>query len=471
MEEVHHNCGFCVAHKLDDCVDFTKQLQHRGRDAFGIVAIGYNRIDAGKWIGQAKKIDIFDLHKIFPSDRYHTYFGHVRYTTQGKKEVPLEVLLNEAHPHVIGGIPDYRGNHVIIRDCDAAAVHNGQVERTHLQCIDSALLKTSCDTEALLWFFHHYGERGLLNEIPGAYTLAIADNRHKNVMVVRDRHGTRPGVLGLKGGKYCVSSEDSALLEEEGHFFEDLMPGAVYYLHPEGSYHVEQVARPNLRHCFFEWNYIADTHSILDDIPVRVLRMRLGAALAKEFRPADIDIVTFLPRCPELAAIRYARETNLPFMPVFYKLDSERAFQGPTSEERRLSIKSNLYLLDEAIPLIRGKNVLIIDDSIVRGNNVRHARDLLYRFGNVKKAYLGSYTPKIGIVGADGNPRGCLFGVDMPPTDTFIARGRTQEDINKELAMEVGYLSVDGMLNVFESMGMSREHLCTFCIGGKHPYE
>jgi len=96
---------------------------------------------------------------------------------------------------------------------------------------------------------------------------------------------------------------------------------------------------------------------------------------------------------------------------------------------------------------------------------------LLDRFGNVKKAYLGSYTPKIGIVGADGNPRGCLFGVDMPPTDTFIARGRTQEDINKELAMEVGYLSVDGMLNVFESMGMSREHLCTFCIGGKHPYE
>ncbi len=468
--EVHDQCGYCLAHTLHDCLNFTKRLQHRGRDAFGIVAMGFNRIDAGKWLGQARNVDIFDLHKIFPSSDYHTYFGHVRYTTQGKKNEQLETLLNEAHPQVIGGKYEYRDSHLIIRNCDAAMVHNGQVDRKHFTGLDQTLLKTTCDTEALLHFFYRHGERGLLNEIPGAYSLAIADKRHKNAIVLRDRHGMRPGVLGLKGGKFCVSSEDSALLEEGGHYFEDLMPGRVYYLHPQGSYHAEQVVNPVPQNCFFEWNYNADTHSILSDISVRVLRARLGAALAQEFRPEGVDVVTFLPRCPELAAIRYAREAGLPFLPVFYKLDDERAFQGPTKEERKASIKKNLYLLDGVVEALRGKHVLMIDDSIVRGNNSKYAGEILYTQGQAGKVSLGSCTPPIGIIGDDDIARGCEFGVDMPPTDTFIARGRSREEISKELGMEVGYLSREGMSRVFESMGMPREHLCMYCIGGKHPF-
>lgn len=469
--EVKDHCGVCVAHTLHDIHNFTKGVAHRGRDAFGIVAVGERRIDAGKWIGQPKKIDIFDLHKIFPSEEYHTYIGHVRYATQGKKDASLESLLQEAHPYVIGGNSKYSNTHVIIRNCDAALVHNGQVDSKYLASVDSALLKTSCDTEALLHFFYQHGERGLIEAIPGAYTAVIADRRHKNVIVVRDRYGLRPGVLGLKDGKHCMASEDAAILEEGGHFFEDLSPGAVYYLHPEGSYHSHQIVKPTPRHCFFEWNYIADTHSIINDMSVRVLRSKLGGALASEFHPADADLVTFLPRCPELAAIRYARTTGLPFVSVFSKLENERAFQGPTSEERKASIKKNLCLNDLIIPQISGKTIVMIDDSLVRGNNAQYARDLLYEEGHVKKAYLASYTPPIGIVGEDGIPRGCLFGVDMPPNDTFVARGKTREQISKELGMEVAYLSIEGMLNVFESMDMPRKNLCTYCIGGKHPFE
>ena len=171
-----------------------------------------------------------------------------------------------------------------------------------------------------------------------------------------------------------------------------------------------------------------------------------------------------------MAAISYADKAGLPFMPVFYKKRKERAFLGPSAEERAASIRENLYLLYNPKTLIKDKTILIVDDSIVRGNNSPYAIKLLKEKGGVKKVCLASYTPPIGIIGEDGIARGCEFGVDMPPTDNFIARGRTMEEISTILGAEVGYLSVEGMLKVFDSLSMSREDLCTYCIGGKHPF-
>ena len=112
-----------------------------------------------------------------------------------------------------------------------------------------------------------------------------------------------------------------------------------------------------------------------------------------------------------------------------------------------------------------------IDDSIVRGNNSVRERALLYDEASVKKCYHISYTPQIGIIGKDGIPRGCMFGVDMPPNDNFIARGRTREEISEIMRMSVFYISSEGMLRAFEKVGILREDLCTYCIGGKHPYQ
>ena len=474
MEEANHQCGVCVTHTLHDNHNFLKSLQHRGRDAVGMAAIGDERIDVIKWLGEASEFDIFDLHKLLPSKHYHTYFGHVRYATRGGKEGGVEALLSEAHPQVLGGRAEYRNNHVLIRNCEAAMVHNGQVDNSFLCDVPRDMLKTTCDTEALLWFYQQHGEKELMRRIPGAYTLAITDKRKKEAMVLRDCHGIRPGVLGLKDGKFCVASEDVALLENGGHFYEDLMPGAVYYLEPRGTYRIETVLSPQARRCFFEWNYIGDTHAIIDGASVRVIRSLLGAALAEEFRPVDAELVTFLPRCPEMAAIGYARKAGLPFAPVFYKKKGQRAFQGPTMDERRKSIETNLYLLDEALPFISGKTIIVIDDSLVRGINARHARRLLCEQGNVKKVYLANYTPPLGIIGEDGIPRGCLFGVDMPPEEnehhSFIARNRTLEQISEQIGMQVVYLSRERMLKVFESVGLPQHMLCTYCTGGRHPF-
>ena len=197
--------------------------------------------------------------------------------------------------------------------------------------------------------------------------------------------------------------------------------------------------------------------------------------LSEEFLPPDVDLVTYLPRCPEVAARAYAKQAELPFEPVFYKMRGERSFQGSTAGERKDSIDQNLHLLPGMAQKLKGKTVILIDDSIIRGNNSKRACDLLYEEAGVEQAYLVSYTPPIGIIGDDGMPRGCTFGVDMPPDpppgDEFIARGRTAEAIGEAMGMPVIYLSQQGMLEAFAHAGLPERDLCTYCIGGRMPFE
>ena len=465
--EISHNCGLVVAHTLHDVYSMIKSLQHRGREATGIAAIGNDRIDVIKWKGPVDRFDLVDLYKMFLSPNYHTYMAHVRYATRGRKDQILE----DAHPHTIGGIIENRGSHTIISDCEMAIVHNGQTDENYFAGIDKSLFSTGCDSEALLYFFRDKGEHELLRSIPGSYTLGIADKRRKDVIVLRDKTGIKPGVLGLKDGKFGVSSEDIAFRENRGEFIEDLKPGHVYYLSSKGNYRSEKVVDEQLAQCFFEWNWFAHHESIVNGVSVRRVRETEGEMLAQEFNPEDVDYVTYLPRAPEAAARRYAEKIKKPFLPVFYKMRSERAFQGSTDDDRKDSIEQNLHLIPRIIPMIKGKVILSIDDSTVRGNNSKRERELFYEVAKVKKAYHVNYTPPIGDVGKDGVPRGCTFGVDMPPDDNFIARGRTLEQISREMKMPVFYLSMNGMLSAYEKLGILGGNLCTYCIGGEHPFK
>jgi len=464
-EMIRHNCGLCVTHTLHDAYSLIKSLQHRGREAAGIAAIGNNRIDVIKWKGQVNRFGLTDLYKIFPSQNYHTYMAHVRYATRGRKDMILE----DAHPHTIGGRREDRGNHILIWDCDLAGVHNGQVDDVHFHDVDNEKMGTGCDTERLLHLFREKGEDEILKRISCSYTIAIADKSRKDVVVLRDRTGIKPGILGWKDGKYGVASEDIAFRKNGGSFVEDLDLGAVYYISPDGSYSKRRVVEPKRAYCFFEWNYLADLDSVLKGISVRRVRESLGEVLAKEFCPEDADLITFLPRSPEVAARGYAKQTGLPFAPVFYKMRGERSFQGSTISDRKHSIEDNLHILpikDE----LEGKTIISIDDSIVRGNNSRRERTLLYEEAKVKKAYHVNYSPPIGIIDEKGVPRGCLFGVDMPPDDDFIARGRSSEEIDKAMGMPIIYISMEGMLRAYEKLGMKPGNLCTYCIGGRHPF-
>ncbi len=470
---LRHNCGLVVSHSLHDTYNFLKSLQHRGREAAGFAAIGNNKIDVLKYIGKVNSFDINTLHKIFKSEKYHTFMAHVRYATRGRKDN----LLQDAHPHVIGGDVIDNRNHIIIRNCDMAIVHNGQVNlEKHLKNINMDKIKTDCDTEKLLHLFNEGGlnEQGLIKEVPGAYTLAIADKKRDDVIIIRDKTGIKPGVLGWKDGRHAVVSEDIALRQNSARVIEDLEAGTIYYFKSDGRYEKKKVLNPNYKRCFFEWNYLAHKDSNLDSIYVRNLRNSLGKCLAQEFHPEDIDIVTYVPESPEAAAESYAKEVKKKFEILFYKVNGERSFQGPTNNERKKSIRSNLYLRDVKLKKIIGKTILVIDDSIVRGTNGKYAISLLKENG-AKKIYFASYTPPLGIIAKDKIARGCEFGVDMPPIETdnhkFIARNKKRREINKEFGAKVHYISHNSMFKAFEMNGIKKEELCYFCIGGKHPFK
>ncbi len=465
--EVRHNCGLVVAHSLEDTYEMLRGLQHRGREAAGIAAISDTGITVVKWVGRVRDFDLTDLYRILNGEA-HTFLGHVRYATSGRKEK----ILQDAHPHVIGGTILNRESHIIIENPDVVGVHNGQIDPSHLGGLEQTVFQTGCDTEQLLYYYREQGEKNIVRNIPGAYTLAIADRRRKQVIIMRDKSGMKPGVLWKKEERYGVASEDSAVRERGASFVEDLIPGVIYYLNGFGSPQKESVCVGKRQQgCFFEWNYIAHYESNLNGTHVTRLRQALGESFAEEFKPEGFDYVTFLPRCPEAAAERYAQQVQLPFIPAFYKMRNERAFQGSTTGDRATSINQNLYLIPEMRDVLRGKRVILMDDSIIRGNNIKKARELLYEEAGVKEAILLSYTPPIGIVGADGVERGCMFGVDMPPHDTFIARGRTQDEISAAAGLRVAYLSVEGMLRSFEKAGLPRTSLCTYCIGGEHPFK
>jgi len=470
-EEVNHNCGLCVTHTLHDAHSFIRSLQHRGREAVGIAAIAENKIDVIKWKGTVDNFDLTDLHKIFPRSEYRTYMAHIRYATKGKKNRILE----DAHPIVVGGEIQNKGSHTIILNCDIAAVHNGQVNDECFENIDKNLLKTGCDTEALLHLFRREGEYGILRKISGAYTMAIADKRKKDVVVLRDRTGIKPGVLGWKDGEYVAASEDIAFRKNGAILKANLHPGYAYYFALDGTYDKKKIIEPQIRHCFFEWNYLADVDSILNNVSVLSIRRNLGEILAEEFCPKDADLVTFLPRCPEAAAESYSGRTGIPFESVFYKKNAERAFQGSIATDRKNSINENLHLLPHIKNDLKEKTIILMDDSIVRGNNAEKARKLLYEEAEVKKVYFVSYTPPLCDVGNDGIPRGCMYGIDMPPElppgeREYVARGRSVEEISNEIGMPMYYISLEGMLKAYENLGISEENLCTFCIGGEKPF-
>ena len=125
---MRHNCGIAVAHSLHDAYAYITSIQHRGREAVGIAAIGERRIDVIKWIGLVKDFSLTDLHKIFPAYRYHTYLAHVRYATRGRKDK----ILQDAHPHTIGGKIFDHGSHIFVLDCEMAIIHNGQIGDEYL---------------------------------------------------------------------------------------------------------------------------------------------------------------------------------------------------------------------------------------------------------------------------------------------------------------------------------------------------
>lgn len=472
-ELIEHNCLLAVAHNLHDAYAMASALEHRGKDSTGLFAQGNEGIDVLKWKGSVTDFGNKALQRIFPAEKYHTFGIHGRYRTRGSRDIDLK----ESHPHVIGGVVEDRGNHIFIRGCEKALIHNGQIEEKYLMGVEKNKLQTNCDSEALLHHYNQFGIEALLTNVPGGYVLAIADINNNGTILCRDRSGLKPGIYGTKDGFDCFASESVALREIHASLKGDLNPGSVYYLRPNGKLsEPRRVVSPNKKHCIFEFQYVAHPISLIERLNVVVIRQDLGEKLAEEFHPGDAEFVTYNPESPRDAAQKYAEKLGLPLIECFYKIKDNRSFQAHTQKAREDSIGANLHLIQHAVPLIRGKVGEVVDDSFVRGTVVKRSKQLLYEYAKVKRADFLSYTPPIGIIGMDGVPRGCDFGgIDMPSQENehhkFLARNNNIDEISSIVGAKVYFLSMRGLREVYEKRGMPFDNLCTYCIGGEHPFK
>ena len=452
-------CGIVVAHSLHDVYKGLKALQHRGQEACGIAVKKHDgSVDVVKWLGLVDEFSLDDLYKIVGGSGL--FIGHVRYSTSGAKEA-----IENAHPHYLGGEVKNYGRHLIVRGAEIAGVHNGTIVDHKTFAADD------CDTKT---FLRYYKAKGLdvMKMIDAAYSIIILDSTQDGAMVIRDPLGMRPLWLGKKDGRFIATSEDNAILEIGGTPHREVRPGEAVQIFRDRN--IPTLVRNGIPHkfCFFEWNYLANRNSSFDGRRVLEVRTRLGEELAKEI-PKEIikrlDLVTYVPSAPEPCARGFSYTTGVPHMEVFYKKKSERSFMQPEQDKREKSIHGNLYVHDTID--LKGKSILIIDDSIVRGN-VHRSAIAKAREAGAKEVYFASCTPPIGEIRLEVE-HGCLYGVDMPPTDAFVAR---KYNLNDPLDFQrfVADSKADGIFYISKqaltsAIGLPENALCTFCIGGPKP--
>ena len=414
--------------------DSLLMLQHRGQDAAGMVVCDSNdRLHSRKSMGYVR--DVFQQSHM--SKLIGNYgIGHVRYPTAGGagKEFAQPMYVNSPYGISIA----HNGN---LTNSKELAVQLFHAEMRHLN--------TDSDSEVLLNIFAH--ELGKQREIypsaehifkavakthrrcDGAYAVLALITGH-GILAFRDNNGIRPLSIGIREGKtrdeYIIASED-ALFESQGFKkLRDVEPGEAIYIDKKGNFFSQQCAEaPQKRPCIFEYVYFSRPDSNIDEISVYKARMRMGSKLAELIKKKnpnhDIDVVIPIPDSSTTAALQLAVDLNVPYREGFVKNRYiGRTFIMPYQEERRKSVRRKLNILDLEF---EDKNVMLVDDSIVRGTTSKKIIEMAKEAG-ANKVYFASAAPAIKYQN--------LYGIDMPATSELIASNRTDEEVAKEIGAD-----------------------------------
>ena len=425
--------------------DSLLMLQHRGQDAAGMVVCDSDdKLQSRKSMGYVR--DVFQQRHM--SKLIGNYgIGHVRYPTAGGagKEFAQPMYVNSPY-----GI---------------SLAHNGNLTNStelgkQLFYAEMRHLNTDSDSEVLLNIFAH--ELGKQREIypsakhifravtkthrrcDGAYAVLALITGH-GILAFRDNNGIRPLSIGIRQGKtrdeYIIASED-ALFESQGFKkLRDVEPGEAIFIDKKGNLFSQQCAEmPQQRPCIFEYVYFSRPDSKIDEISVYKARMRMGSRLAnlikKQNPNHDIDVVIPIPDSSTTAALQLAVDLNVPYREGFVKNRYiGRTFIMPYQEERRKSVRRKLNILDLEF---EGKNVLLVDDSIVRGTTSKKIIQMAKEAG-ANKVYFASAAPAIKYQN--------LYGIDMPATSELIASNRTDEQVAKEIGADwLIYQTLDDLI-------------------------
>lgn len=446
-------------------------LQHRGQDAAGIVTIDeQNRFRLRKANGLVK--DVFQEHHMLRLQG-NLGIGHIRYPTAGSSSP------SEAQPFYVNS------------PYGIALAHNGNLTNTDQlrnKVFELARrhINTSSDSEVLLNIFASELDKfptypltaenifTAINRvhqiIKGAYACVAMIIGH-GLVAFRDPYGIRPLVIGKKvldnqKTEYMVASESVALDILDFEFMRDIEPGEAIYITQDGQLHSKQCANnPQYYPCIFEYVYFARPDSLMNGVSVYQSRIlmgqKLGQKIAREWKDIDIDVVIPIPETSCDAALEIARILNKPYRQGFVKNRYVgRTFIMPGQAERKLSVRRKLNA--NRIEF-EGKNVLLVDDSIVRGTTSEKILEMVRSVG-AKKVYLASAAPEIR------HPN--VYGIDMPVASELIAYNRSVGQIAKEIgADKLIFQDLSDLIDCIKEQNPNIHHLECSVFDGKYVTE
>ena len=421
-------------------------LQHRGQEGAGIATSDNGRINSVKGLGLLNNAignRVTTLHGDMG-------IGHVRYSTAG-----VGSRVQNVQP-LIGDCVDGRW----------AVAHNGNIVNAHeLRDIykeKGSLFQTGTDTEMFLHLladpdYRHAPDRvaKVCETMKGAYSaLFMSPDR---MYAVRDPHGFKPLVMGRLGSGWVFASETCALTQVGATYEREIEPGELVMVGPEGvtSTRLPRVGA-GLSHCVFEIVYFARPDSRVFGHNVHQVRVSYGERLAEE-HPVDADVVIAVPDSGNSSALGYARRSGIPFEIGFIRNHYVgRTFIMPTMSQRASEVDRKLAAMPETV---RGKRVVVVDDSIVRGNTMRRRVGAL-RAAGASEIHLRIACPPVS------HP--CYYGIDFPTKDELIAASMSVEEIREHLGADsLGYLSITGLLSPYSD----KRSYCLACFDGEYPME
>lgn len=456
-DELHEECGVFGMYDFDgNNVASTIYyglfaLQHRGQESCGIAVSDTNGpkgiVSTCKGMGLCNEVFTPEKLELLKGN---IGVGHVRYSTAGSSTI------ENTQPLVLNYV---KGT--------LALAHNGNLvnapELRRELAYDGAIFQTTIDTEVIA--YHIARERvksktaeeavfKALKKIKGAYSLVIASPR--KLMGARDPQGFKPLCIGKRDNAYILASESCALDTIGAEFVRDVLPGEIVTITENGiSSSLELRDGKKEARCVFEYIYFARPDSVFDGVGVYQSRIYAGRCLAKD-SPVDADIVVGVPESGNPAALGYSLESGIPYSVAFVKNSYVgRTFIKPKQSSRESAVRIKLNVLKD---VVKGKRVIMIDDSIVRGTTSNLIVNMLREAGATEVHMMVSAPPFL-------HP--CYFGTDIPSDDQLIAHNRTVDEICKIIGADsLSYLKPERLSEMAGGLP-----ICTACFTGDYPVE
>jgi amidophosphoribosyltransferase len=448
-KSIHDECGVFGIYGARRAAGLTYlglyALQHRGQEGAGIVSSDGQKIFQHKGPGLVN--DIFESKDVLSKLKGKIAIGHNRYSTTGSSS-----LVN-IQPILI----TYKGKQLAI-------AHNGNLTnsytlRNSLEK-DGSIFQTTSDSEIILHLIARSRKRKVKDEIAealsfvkGAYSLVFLTK--DSLVAARDPYGFRPLALGRINNAWVVASETCAFDMIGARYLRDVQPGEIVIINEKGISSFSPFKKVKHAFCIFEFIYFARPDSVIYEENVDKIRRRLGWQLAKE-KPVNADLVISVPDSSNTATLGYSEESGIKYdMGLIRNHYIGRTFIHPDQKIRDLDARIKY---NPVRGVLKGKKIVIVDDSIVRGTTSRKLIKMI-RTAGVKEVHFRVSSPPII------SP--CFYGIDMPTKQELIASSKSVEEIRKFLDVDsLGYLSLEGMLSMHS---LHKGDFCVACFSGKYP--